>query len=80
MREIERTDRILKSYDSKGGDDATIVISQYGTIIRKWRVTSDNAGCIYQVDTTARICKAGREVVPCENVKRDVDMQQYIDW
>ena len=80
VRNIGQHDKILRTYDERGADGATIVISQWGAIVRKWRVTEDSAGLLYQVDTTARICRSGREIVACENIKRDSDMQEYIDW
>jgi len=80
VRNIGQHDQIVRTYESHSGDDSTIVISKWGTIVRKWRVTDDTSGVLYQVDTTARICRSGRDVVPCENVKRDSDMREYIDW
>jgi len=80
VRNIGQHEQIVRTYESHSGDDSTIVISKWGTIVRKWRVTDDTSGVLYQVDTTARICRSGRDVVPCENVKRDSDMREYIDW
>ena len=80
VRNIGQHDQIVRTYELHDGEDATIVISKWGTMVRKWRVTDDTAGVLYQVDTTARICRSGRDVVPCENVKRDTDMAGYIDW
>jgi hypothetical protein len=80
IRNIGQQEAILARYEERGSHDVTIVISRWGMIVRKWRVTNAAAGVLYQVDTTARICRSGREVVPCENVKRDPDMQRYIDW
>jgi hypothetical protein len=73
-------DTIIRQYDPPDDPDATIVISKSGTFYRKWRVTSEGAWTLYQVDVNARICLAVRLVVPRENVKRDADLRQFIDW
>ena len=80
VRYIGQHDQIVRTYELRDGEGATIVISKWGTTVRKWRVTDDTAGVPYQVDPIARICRSGVDVVPCENVKRDADMGEYIDW
>ena len=80
VRNIGQHEQIVRTYESHSGHDSTIVNSKWGTIVRKWRVTDDTSGVLYQVDTTARVCRSGSDVVPCENVKRDSDMRENIDW
>jgi hypothetical protein len=79
INSIGQREKIVQRYEEPSGD-ATILISRWGTIVRKWRVTDDTSGLLYQVDVIARICRSGGQVVPCENVKRDPDMRKFIDW
>jgi hypothetical protein len=79
IQNIRQTDEIVRTYEERG-DEATIVISRWGNIYRKWRVTSSAMAVLYQVDVTTQICRAGVDVVPCENVKKDGDMRRYIVW
>ncbi len=80
LRQIEQNEKIVRTYSEPDDPDATIVISRWDTIVRKWRVTSNTAAVLYQVDTRTQICRSGSQIVPCENIKRDPDMALYIAW
>ncbi len=41
VRNIGEHDQIVRTYELHDGEGATIVISKWGTIARKWRVTDD---------------------------------------
>lgn len=78
--EIGEYETITRTYEERDGKEATIVISKSGTIIRKRRVTDNDIELLYQVDVKTHICRAGREMAPCENIKRDPDMERCINW
>jgi hypothetical protein len=80
VRDIGEYETIIRTYEERDGKEATIVISKSGSIIRKRRVTDNEIELLYQVDVKTHICRAGREVAPCENIKRDPDMESRINW
>ena len=80
VRDIEQHETVINKYREPRGNDGTILISRWGSLIRKWRVTDDASALLYQVDTTTQICRAGVQIVPCSNIKLDADMAPYIDW
>lgn len=80
IHHIGQYEKVIRTYTEHDEPDVTFLISKWDTVFRKWRITSDTAVILYQVDTRTQICRWGEQIVPCEGLKRDPDMRLYIDW
>jgi len=78
IEDIEYHERILNRYDEPSG--ATILITRWGTLIRKWRITDELYALLYQVDSNTQVCETGGGIVDCDALRRDRDMRRFINW
>ena len=78
IENITLEEKMLYRYDESS--DATILVTKWGVLVRKWRITEEAHAVLYQVDTNTRVCLETGAVVDCDALRRDRDMRRYITW